>query len=60
MVDYRNRYFVGLRTEDAMYRVFGRNHFGAPVGVSVHDFAPGADGGRAGERCQAWLDGVFA
>lgn len=60
VVDYRNPYFLGLRTGDAMYRVFGRNHFGAPVGISVHDFAPGADGGRSGERWQAWLDGVFA
>ncbi|MET9877797.1 SRPBCC domain-containing protein [Actinacidiphila glaucinigra] len=60
VVDYRNRYFVGLRTGEAMYRVFGRNHFGAPVGVSVHDFAPGADGERAGERWQTWLAGVFA
>lgn len=43
VVDYRDTYFVGLRTPDAMYRIFGRNHFGGPVGVSVHDFATGAD-----------------
>ncbi|MFD3451171.1 SRPBCC domain-containing protein [Streptomyces sp. NPDC058691] len=60
VVDFRNPYFVGVRTADAMYRVFGRNHFGAPVGVSVHDFSGGADGKEAGERWQRWLDGVFA
>lgn len=60
VVDYRNRYFVGLRTDGAMYRLFGRNHFGAPVGVSIHDFASGAD---AEYNEQAWrgrLDEVFA
>ncbi|WP_046502636.1 SRPBCC family protein [Streptomyces odonnellii] len=60
VVDYRNRYFIGLRTDTAMYRVFGRNHFGAPVGISVHDFAPGADAKRIEGAWQSWLDGVFA
>ncbi|MER7664601.1 SRPBCC domain-containing protein [Streptomyces sp. NPDC096193] len=60
VLDYRNRYFVGLRTDDAMYRVFGRNHFGAPVGVSVHDFAAGADARKSEEAWRTWLTGLFA
>ncbi|TNC21631.1 SRPBCC family protein [Amycolatopsis alkalitolerans] len=56
VVDYLNPYFLGLRTPDAMYRVFGRNNFGGTVDVSAHLF-----GGNAGaERAwQSYLDGVF-
>jgi hypothetical protein len=60
VVDYRNTYFIGLRTDDAMYRLFGRNHFGAPVGVSVHDFAPDADAQRTEEAWRSWLGGLYA
>ncbi|WP_142212573.1 SRPBCC domain-containing protein [Streptomyces sp. SLBN-118] len=60
VLDYRNPYFVGLRTDEAMYRVFGRNHFGVPVGVSVHDFARGADAAKNEEAWRAWLTGLFA
>ncbi|MFJ6567263.1 SRPBCC domain-containing protein [Streptomyces sp. NPDC091292] len=63
VVDYRDPYFIGLRTDDAMYRFFGRNHWGAPVGVAVHDFGPSALGGEAresGSGWQGWLEKVFA
>jgi hypothetical protein len=60
VVDYRDAYFFGLRTGDAMYRFFGRNHWGATVGVAVHDFAPGADGDRIGADWGAWLGRVHA
>ncbi|MEV7681303.1 SRPBCC domain-containing protein [Streptomyces sp. NPDC088341] len=60
VVDYRDPYFVGLRTDTAMYRLFGRNHFGAPVGISVHDFAPGADAKRIEGAWRNWLDGLYA
>ncbi|NUK12901.1 SRPBCC domain-containing protein [Streptomyces lunaelactis] len=60
VLDYRNAYFVGLRTDEAMYRVFGRNHFGAPVGVSVHDFAGGADAQKTEDAWRTWLTGLFA
>ncbi|SEG14582.1 hypothetical protein SAMN05216223_103393 [Actinacidiphila yanglinensis] len=68
VLDYRDRYFIGLRTETAMYRVFGRNHFGATVGLSVHDFTPGRD--RAADidaasaalarTAESWLAAVYA
>ncbi|MFJ2633460.1 SRPBCC domain-containing protein [Streptomyces sp. NPDC087422] len=60
VLDFRNPYFIGLRTDQAMYRFFGRNHFGATVGVSVHDFAPGADAERIGADWTRWLAGVYA
>ena len=43
-----------------MYRIFGRNHFGAPVGVSVHDFAADADAGKNEDAWLRWLTGLFA
>lgn len=60
VLDYRNPYFVGLRTDDALIRFFGRNHWGAPVGISVHDFAPGADATANEAAWQGWLDEAFA
>ncbi|MET7285181.1 SRPBCC domain-containing protein [Streptomyces sp. NPDC005573] len=59
VLDYRSPYFIGLRTSGALVRFFGRGHWGAPLGVSVHDFAPDADA-RANETAwQDWLNGVF-
>ncbi|MFJ9705653.1 SRPBCC domain-containing protein [Streptomyces sp. NPDC101234] len=60
VVDYRNPYFIGLRTDDALVRFFGRNHWGAPVGISIHDFAPGADAEANETAWQDWLNGVFS
>ncbi|WNM34347.1 SRPBCC domain-containing protein [Streptomyces sp. Li-HN-5-11] len=60
VVDYRTPYFIGLRTDDALIRLFGRNHWGAPVGVSVHDFAPDADAKATEAAWQDWLNGVFS
>lgn len=59
VLDYRDAYFIGLRTEDALYRFFGRGHWGAPVGVSVHDFAPDADAGRNEVEWGDWLVQIF-
>jgi hypothetical protein len=53
VVDYLNPYFIGLRTDDTLHRVFGRNHFGGTVDVSAHLFADDADG--AGTE-KAWRD----
>ncbi|GED87720.1 SRPBCC domain-containing protein [Streptomyces sp. NPDC091412] len=60
VLDYRSPYFIGLRTDDALIRLFGRNHWGAPVGVSVHDFAPDADAKANELAWREWLDGVCA
>jgi hypothetical protein len=59
-VDFSNEHFLGLRTSEAMYRFFGRNSFGAPVGMTVHDFS----GTRSSEEiAAAWggfLERVYA
>ncbi|MGP4028050.1 SRPBCC family protein [Actinomadura sp. 3N407] len=62
VLDYRNEHFIGLRTGDAMYRFFGRDAWGGPVGIALHRFAADADAGReqAEEAWQAWLNGLYA
>jgi hypothetical protein len=58
VVDFWGDNFVGLRTEDALYRFFGRNLFGGQVGVTVHDFRAG-DAAELQTAWQDWLDRVF-
>jgi hypothetical protein len=59
VVDFRNAYFIGLRTDRGLTRIFGRNHWGYPVGISLHDFTPGADIKECETEWQGWLNGVF-
>lgn len=59
-VDYLDENFVGLRTGDAMFRFFGRNAFGAVVGMTIHLFAEGADADAAGAAWGAWLNGLYS
>ena len=60
VVDYRSPNFIGIRTDDALYRFFGRNAFGSPVGMSIHMFANGADPEQTKRRWQEWLNGALA
>ena len=60
VVDYVQPNFVGIRTGDALYRFYGRNAFGMPVGMAVHAFGEGVDKGEAQAAWQAWLDGLYA
>jgi uncharacterized protein YndB with AHSA1/START domain len=59
-IDYRTPEFLGLRTDDALYRFFGRDAFGWPVGVAAHLFGEDADAGRAERAWSEWLGGVYA
>lgn len=52
IVDFSSEHFIGLRTDDALYRFFGRNAFGGPVGFTAHHFG-GAD---AESLATAWRD----
>jgi hypothetical protein len=45
VVDYDTPSFLGVRTEDALYRFFGRDAWGWPVGATWHGF--GTDGPAA-------------
>ncbi|MEA5457038.1 SRPBCC domain-containing protein [Sinomonas sp. JGH33] len=64
-VDFRNANFLGLRTPDALVRVFGRNAFGDRVGLTVHDFSlggptPDEREARGEANTQAWTEWLAA
>ncbi|MCL6302304.1 SRPBCC family protein [Streptomyces kronopolitis] len=59
VVDYRTEHFLGLRTDGGLYRFFGRNAFGAPVGLTLHLFEGDTDAEKAGRAWQHWLDGLY-
>lgn len=50
VIDYVTDAFLGIRTANALYRIYGRDKWGWPVGVSVHQF----DGGADDDIRQAW------
>ncbi|MCX2749635.1 SRPBCC domain-containing protein [Arthrobacter sp. MI7-26] len=59
-VDFSNQHFLGLRTADALYRFFGRNSFGAPVGMTVHDFSGNGDTELTAKGWGGFLEKVYA
>jgi uncharacterized protein YndB with AHSA1/START domain len=58
VVDYATDKFLGVRTGDALYRFFGRNAFGGPVGMSIHHFGD-VDVDAASRDWSEWLEGVY-
>jgi len=60
VVDYATPQFLGVRTDDGLYRFFGRNDFGGVVGMSAHLFTNGVDADEREAQLKAWLDGVYA
>jgi uncharacterized protein YndB with AHSA1/START domain len=60
VIDYATPEFLGVRTDDSLYRFFGRNHFGSVVGMSVHVFRDDADADAAEAALKRWLDSVYA
>jgi uncharacterized protein YndB with AHSA1/START domain len=60
VIDYSTPEFLGVRTEDSLYRFFGRNHYGGVVGMSAHVFRDGVDAASAEAALKRWLDGVYA
>ena len=59
-VDFSNEHFLGIRTADAMYRFFGRNAWGAPVGMTVHDFSGAGDSEATAKAWGGLLERVYA
>ncbi|TNB75782.1 SRPBCC domain-containing protein [Arthrobacter sp. BB-1] len=59
-VDFSNEHFLGLRTSDAMYRFFGRNAWGAPVGMTVHDFSGTGDSEATAKQWGNFLARAYA
>jgi uncharacterized protein YndB with AHSA1/START domain len=60
VIDYATPEFLGVRTDDTLYRFFGRNHFGSVVGMSAHVFREGADAVGSEAALKRWLDSVYA
>ena len=59
VVDYLRGNFAGVRSDDALYRFFGRNAFGGPVGMSIHHFGDDVDADAAMRAWSDWLAGVY-
>ena len=57
VVDYATDRFLGVRTPDALHRIYGRDAWGWPAGVAHHLVADG-DGAEAAWR--TWVEEVFA
>jgi hypothetical protein len=59
VVDYVTAHFLGIRTADALYRFYGRDAWGMPVGLGHHLFAADADEQADTRAWSAWLDETF-
>ena len=59
VVDFSNEHFLGVRTAEALYRFFGRNAFGAPVGMTVHDFSGAGDTEATAKAWGGFLERVY-
>ncbi|MEU6732923.1 SRPBCC domain-containing protein [Streptomyces physcomitrii] len=59
LVDFRDPYFLGLRTDEALYRFCGSDHPGGPAGLTVHDFASGADAKGTELAWRNWFSQLF-
>jgi len=55
VVDYLRPNFLGIRTSDSLYRFFGRNAFGGPVGMQIHRFGTVDDPDAIKAGWQDWL-----
>jgi hypothetical protein len=58
VVDHASEKFLGVRTGDALYRFFGRNAWGGPVGMSIHHFGD-VDADAASRTWGEWLESVY-
>jgi uncharacterized protein YndB with AHSA1/START domain len=58
VLDYARGNFLGIRSGDGLYRFFGRNAFGGPVGLALHDFS-GGDAAQAKQALKTWLDSIY-
>ena len=59
VVDWLSRDFLGVRTDDGIYRFMHIAAFGGPTGVGHHVFDDAVDQKEAEEAWGAWLEKVF-
>lgn len=60
VVDWVSRDFLGVRTEDGIYRFMHISVFGGPTGVGHHIFAKDLDQGDTERAWREWLNGLFS
>jgi uncharacterized protein YndB with AHSA1/START domain len=58
ILDYAQGNFLGIRTGAGLYRFFGRNAFGGPVALALHDFS-GGDAEPTKQALKTWLDSIY-
>jgi hypothetical protein len=59
-VDWLSRDFLGVRTDDGIYRFMHISVFGGPTGVGHHIFVDGLDQAETERAWGSWLNGLFA
>ena len=59
VVDFATGPFLGVRSADALYRLYGRDTWGWPAGVAHHLFAHGVDQAQSERAWTDWVAGVF-
>jgi uncharacterized protein YndB with AHSA1/START domain len=59
-VDWLSRDFLGVRTDDGIYRFMHISVFGGPTGVGHHIFLDGLDQAKTQRAWGSWLNGLFA
>jgi hypothetical protein len=60
VVDWRSRDFLGVRTDDGIYRFMHISVFGGPTGVGHHVFSEGLDRQETERAWERWLTALFA
>jgi uncharacterized protein YndB with AHSA1/START domain len=60
VVDWQSRDFLGVRTDDGIYRFMHIAAFGGPTGVGHHIFVDGLDQGEAERSWESWLTRIFS
>jgi uncharacterized protein YndB with AHSA1/START domain len=60
VVDWLSRDFLGVRTDDGIYRFMHISVFGGPTGVGHHIFREGLDREETERAWGEWLNGLFA
>ena len=60
VVDWLSRDFLGVRTDDGIYRFMHISAFGGPTGVGHHIFVDGLDQAETEGAWEDWLTKVFA
>jgi uncharacterized protein YndB with AHSA1/START domain len=58
-VDWVSKDFLGVHTDDGIYRFMHISAFGGPTGVGHHIFVDGLDQAETERAWASWLQGVF-